>query len=331
MRHIPHLDGWRGLAIASVLLGHFVGTPGFASGRLGVDLFFVLSGLLMSRILFEERAQLRTFYLHRVSRVLPVFLLFCVAMILFTQVAAVRWTLTEIWTTLFFVRTYYMEIPIWSTEAPVGHLWSLNVEEHSYVLLALLAALPFMRGREGWFLIGLGFACAAFIIWYYKHPDVRPTDNYTLRTECAAIGIFLAAGYRQLRLTDLVQPWMPIVAFALGVACYANEYVPSWAQMLIAPFLFAFAVNHIGDTYRVVVRALEWRPLCLLGVWSFSVYLWQHPFYIYQDAFPAGVALLCAMMVGLVSFYLYEKPMRSWLNGFSARRLSPARDPVNAR
>ena len=78
MVRVDYLDGWRGMAIALVLQGHFFPLSGFESGYLGVDIFFCLSGLLMSRILFVQRVPLATFYKRRISRIFPVFLLFVV-------------------------------------------------------------------------------------------------------------------------------------------------------------------------------------------------------------------------------------------------------------
>ena len=76
LRRIDYLDGWRGLAIFLVLQGHFFAIQGWHSGRMGVDIFFCLSGLLMSRILFQRRVPLTTFYKRRISRIIPAFLLF---------------------------------------------------------------------------------------------------------------------------------------------------------------------------------------------------------------------------------------------------------------
>lgn len=317
MQHVKYLDGWRGLAIGGVLLSHFAGVPGFSSGRFGVDLFFVLSGLLMSRILFEERTPLPRFYRRRISRILPVFLLYCLTVFGLSQAMSLPWSGSEIVASLTFLRTYFpADLPIWETAVPVGHFWSLNVEEHSYMFLALIAAVPFLRKREGWFLIAIAALSASVIVWYWKHPSLAP-DDYALRTECAALGLLLSAGWRQIRgyFAFLIRPWMAPLALLIGAGCYLWE-APDWMKPLVAPFFLAFAVNEIGTSYRWIVRALEWRPLCLVGVWSYSLYLWQQPFYefAHDGRIPSWVALPGAFAVGLASFYWFEKPTREWLN-----------------
>lgn len=325
MKHLDYLDGWRGLAIGMVLIQHFFGTPGFDSGRYGVELFFVLSGLLMSRILFEQHTPLILFYKRRVSRILPVFLLFCLSMFVMSRLANLPWSATEIETSLVFLRTYYTHVAIWHTAVPAGHLWSLNVEEHCYLVLALVAAIPFARRHEGWFVAGLAGISAAFIIWYFKNPEYQPDEYYLLRTECAAFGLLASASYAQIKrhFASLFHPWMMIGAFVLGAACYERG-LPSWTEMLAAPLLLAFAVNHLDETYAWTRRAFSVKALCKLGVWSYSIYLWQQPFFKFKTSLPPGVALLCAFVVGLTSYYLFERPVRDWIN----RNWAAARNEV---
>lgn len=69
--HVGHLDGWRGLAIATLLVGHFFPVPGINFGTVGVNLFFVLSGLLMGRLLFEKQEPISRFYRRRIARIIP--------------------------------------------------------------------------------------------------------------------------------------------------------------------------------------------------------------------------------------------------------------------
>ena len=76
LNRLDYLDGWRGLAIAFVLISHFSSIQGIDFGRMGVDVFFVLSGMLMANILFVRRVALKTFYKRRISRVIPVFVVF---------------------------------------------------------------------------------------------------------------------------------------------------------------------------------------------------------------------------------------------------------------
>lgn len=323
--HIKYLDGWRGLAIGAVLLSHFGPHIGADIGRMGVDLFFVLSGLLMSRMLYEQRVPLRTFYRRRISRVFPVFFLFIVVMVAVSVIFGLRFLPEEIVGTLTFTRTYFpADIPIWQSAVPVGHMWSLNVEEHSYVFLALLASIAALKRREGLILIGAAGLTILTYLWY-RH--IHLAGDFELRTECAATGLLLSAGYRQYRrqFEGYVRAWMPTAALLIGAMCYLNA-VPELARVILVPALFAFSINHV-DRSAAMAKFLETRALCMLGLWSYSIYIWQQPFFKFKGLTGAPVALFLAVLCGLASFYLYEAPIRDWLNG---RRPVPSGLPERA-
>lgn len=324
MQHVKYLDGWRGLAISLVVAEHFFGVWG-AAASLGVDLFFVLSGYLMSRILFEQRVPISTFYRRRVSRIIPVFLLFLVVTIGASWLAGLQVTSADLWAAPTFLRTYFDPF-IWRSELPIGHLWSLNIEEHCYMLLALIAAVPFFCQRAGIIMVCLGLSTFGAIALYMAFHD-SPTQDWAIRTEVAAAPLLLSAGYRQLRqryafLAQKFPAWMPLAALLLGMACYAKG-VPAVGRIAIAPFFLAFAINHIGETYAPVLRAFQWKPLCLVGVWSYSLYLWQQPFYEFKHLLPVGVAFGFAVAVSLLSYYTFEQPVREWLNRNWGKKPSP--------
>ncbi len=315
LERVDYLDGWRGLAILFVLQEHFFNVKGFDSGRLGVDIFFCLSGFLMSRILFVQQVPLATFYKRRISRILPVFLLFVLLVYGIALAAGRPGTWGEFAATLAFLRTYLpAETGIWQSHLPIGHLWSLNVEEHCYVLLSLLTVFAAVRKRAGWLLVLLGLAAVLVQIFYDHRPDIAPKD-YEIRTETAAAFLLTSAGYFLVRdrFVPLVRPWMPLAAFALALPFYWHGFGGGLAESS-TPFLLAFAVNHLGQLAEPARRALAVAPLRLLGICSYSVYLWQQPFYLFKAHFPPGLALVGALATGAASFYLFENPVRAWLN-----------------
>jgi peptidoglycan/LPS O-acetylase OafA/YrhL len=313
---VAYLDGWRGLAIGLVLVSHFLPrTPWFNSGLLGVDIFFCLSGLLMSRLLFVRRMDLKTFYKRRASRILPVFFLFVAV------VFALHWSQTgqidflELVSTTLFLRTYVPAVPdIWHSPLAIGHLWSLNVEEHCYLLMGLLTLVATLRGREWLALVGAGLLTIVVYVAYVKIPGIVPPWG-DAGTEAVAGPLLLSAGYSLLsfRVAPFVRPWMPIAAFVAAALCFSS-LLPRWSIVLVAPFFLAFAVNHLDATYSVVRAALSWAPLRMLGVWSFSIYIWQQPIHQAQEHFPFGSGLAAAMVVGVLSFTFFENPVREWLN-----------------
>jgi peptidoglycan/LPS O-acetylase OafA/YrhL len=325
LEHIDYLDGWRGMAILLVLLAHFyrdVQYGDYAFGRMGVDVFFVLSGLLMSKILFVKRTTLGTFYKRRISRVFPAFFFYVIAVYgLHLVTDSSNPELPNIFYTLLFIRTYLPSEPgLWGTTMPIGHIWSLNVEEHSYVLLSLLTLLPLARGREHFILIGLGIFSIVLQWLYREFPAMAPT-NWALKSSVNISFIMLSAGYflalRQYRLR--VPGWLPLLTLTLSLLCY-TPITPGSFRWLASPFLLAFTINHLSEASHGLKASLSIAPLRLLGVWSFSIYLWQQPMFIYfvrgGEAFPfAGtICLLASIALGTVSFYFVENPLRRLIN-----------------
>lgn len=312
---VPFLDGWRGLAIALVLVDHFLTYPPFDAGNFGVDSFFCLSGLLMSRILFVQRVPLDVFYKRRISRILPVFVVFVLGTYGVAMLAGRVTSWVEVLSTLAFLRTYIPSEPeLWYTGLPIGHLWSLNVEEHSYILLSLLTLIAALRAREAWVLIALGSLSVGIELAYHQLTG-DAHFKYAIRTEAAASHLLISAGYFLIRhrVAPYVRPWMPVATFALAAACYWRS-APLSLAVLMSPYLLAFTVNHLDETASWLRKALAAAPLRVLGVCSYSVYVWQQPFYQFEARFPSGVAFLCALTMGLVSFTLFEDPIRRWLN-----------------
>jgi peptidoglycan/LPS O-acetylase OafA/YrhL len=313
---LHYLDGWRGLAISLVLCAHFLPGPlGINSGRLGVDVFFSLSGFLMSNILFVKRTPLLVFYKRRISRVLPVFFLYVGVIFSIGWLTAASTTWVEFLATAAFLRTYIPASPgIWGAELPLGHLWSLNTEEHCYVFLSVIASITFLRTREFWVLMAAGMLAIVIHVIYIKIPAIAPPSG-DLGTEVVASHLLISAGYFLVRdhFRPFVKPWMPIVTLLLGGFTY-SAYAPWWSAMLLSPFLLAFTVNHLRDASEAFKRALAFQPLRMLGVWSYSIYIWQQPFYRFSEWFVPGGAFIGAMAAALGSYYFFEQPLRTWMN-----------------
>lgn len=317
----PVLDGWRGLAITGVLIAHFFPIPGIDSGRLGVDLFFVLSGLLMSKVLFVDRVPLRRFFARRFSRVYPVFFIYVSLWCLLSVVLNLSDEHQNYLTLITFFRSYWpVEPNIWNTGIPFGHLWSLNVEEHCYVLLALLAWWKVSRTHPAAWLIGIGCLSVGMIVLYAKVPEIAPANSW-LRTETLAGHLLLSAGYARIadRWAHRVPPLAPVVALLVAIACYTAP-APGFASWLLSPFLLAFAVNHLDSIPKLAATFLSLHWLRQLGIWSYSIYLWQQPFFQYgmneQHTFSYWGFFwsTAAVGTGIISFYTVEQPLRNWLN-----------------
>lgn len=328
----PALDGWRALAIGSLYVGHFYPIAGINLGAVGVNLFFVLSGLLMARILFVRPVPIPTFYKRRIARVFPSLYFFILAMACAYALFGVDRSWSEIAAAVSFTNNYFRGDNV----MPFGHVWSLCVEEHSYVLLSLVA-LGHRAGRlDAGRTVGLlALMWAAFGVAYWLlFSGAQLEFDYWRHSEVSAFGIFAAAwvllrpGLGALRR---LPPWS-IVALALaGVGAHWWS-VPLPLRLAIGSGAFALAVNMVDRAPAPVRRLLSLAPLRQLGLWSFSLYLWQQPFYqlVRHHGMPAWQGVLLALASGITSYYLLEKPARGWLNrrwGAPDRQRAPVLPP----
>jgi peptidoglycan/LPS O-acetylase OafA/YrhL len=324
LKKIPYLDGWRGLAILLVMYAHFFLSAG---GELGVTMFFVLSGFLISCLLFERETGIKTFFWRRSTRILPTFWLYLAVMTCYAgllQPVPFAIPVKEMLATLAFLRTYLPQgQSIWSAQWPIGHLWSLNVEEHAYLLLALAAVLARALGsaRVNRLILSCCIVGMCLTIFYYSRRPPAGASPWMLRSECAALGLVASAWIRTYR------PGAPMevirtghwaitpLALCAGLLCYAPG-APYLAAPGLAPLLLAVAVNYLDSAPVYVLRFLALKPLRWFGLCSFSLYMWQQPFYKAMALYglPRTAALALAMIVGASMFYFFERPVRRYLN-----------------
>ena len=317
--HFDYLDGWRGLAIISLLLGHFFPVPGINFGTVGVNLFFVLSGYLMGGLLFVKNTPIALFYKRRFSRIFPAHACFIVVttLVYLATQRTVNWG--EVVAALLFVNNYFLG-EIGNNTMPFGHIWSLSVEEHSYILLSVLAVIARRSGISAKWLIGsfaLIFSAMGLLYWT-RYTGKKLNFDKWLHSEVSAYGIFVSA-FLLLALATVKLPKLPffaVPALVLGGVLLHWWSVPSPVRTTLGVGLFALAVNLLGSAPHQVKRVLSVKPLRMMGLWSFSIYLWQQPFYLAagQGQLPAPLALALAFVAGVASYYGLERPTRQYLN-----------------
>jgi peptidoglycan/LPS O-acetylase OafA/YrhL len=316
--YVPTLDGLRGIAIASVVLYHAGLLPG---GFLGVDLFFVLSGFLITTLLLEERAangrvNLRAFYVRRARRLLPGLLALLLLLALWALVARPvdAPLLEDIGLTLAYVANIYRAYFHHFAE-PLSMMWSLAQEEQFYLFwpALLLALLRFTKRRS----IVVGCALGLVALWAWRVGLVL--DGASVRRirfspdthfDPLLIGCLLAFCWRRL-------PRLGAVAL---VGFLAEEFVARDVSRLVlaagAPVAAVAAALVVGDAARGRMRVLEWRPLVWLGKISYSVYVWQALAFLaveQLDLSVAGtrfIAITFAVALGAASYRFVEQPFR---------------------
>ncbi|HUX27650.1 MAG TPA: acyltransferase [Terracidiphilus sp.] len=334
--HLPYLDGWRGIAILCVLLGHF--SPYEEMGGIGVSIFFVLSGILMSQILFIDQMPLRLFYRRRLARIIPVFWLYIIVVFTVGTLALNYFSTDELLSSALFLRTYFPDSDIFHAAIPIHHLWSLNVEEHSYLFLSAISLVALRCGeRQARIVLSVSSMLCLVAFAYYKfHPPAAHSAFY-LRTEVAAFPLLLSSAlFLWLRRWPVTAPpYLPVAALLAAFAVV--EWSPSvFLSFLGISILLAVSVNTLHAAPTLVLEFLSGRILRWFGICSYSIYIWQQPFFFlrrYSSWEYASLAgCIAALVVASASFYLFENPVRKWLGygvGLNRSRPASASDEVD--
>lgn len=308
------------MAITSLLVGHFFPNSLVNFGAVGVELFFVLSGRLMAEILFVRKTSVPTFIRRRISRVVPALLFFGTAVLAasFVMPWLIRAEVPDYLAGMFFFANYWDYVS--SMAGPYMHLWSLAVEEHTYLILAAIALVLSSRSKlAAPFAFALAFAA---MIWGAYQAIGWKAGGHDLywRTDVRAASILLPfALYLTMRgRLSLVPSWVADIAFvsalAAGLALSTN-LVPEWLRYTAGTLCFSAAIVLLGATSGALKAVLSTRVLAFVGTLSFSIYLWQQPFYEANSHLQLPWLLLpAALLLALISFYVVERPVRRYLN-----------------
>ncbi|WP_405402438.1 acyltransferase family protein [Paracoccus sp. Ld10] len=313
-----YLDGWRGWAVTLVLLGHFLSIPGINFGTFGVELFFVLSGRLMAEILFIRKVPLRTFFPRRINRVYPALLAFVLVLFALTQFSDWRIGPKAVLGSLTFISNYSIWIPGLYRHGFVDHLWSLCVEEHAYVILALvvllarafrLSPLPMVLMISAIGFINGILSMSIFQLDYFE-------TYWRTDVHIASISVSAAVYLWLARKPSVVLPWVSPMAFAAGLLLSANIFPPPLTYSL-GTICLAVSVCTIDRSYEWFRRLFDNSIAMIIGMYSYSIYLWQQPFYQLHHAGELSMLFSLAATAAFAfgSFHLVEQPARVFLNG----------------
>jgi peptidoglycan/LPS O-acetylase OafA/YrhL len=322
--YVPALDGLRGIAIALVVANHFYGYP--PGGLVGVDLFFVLSGFLITSLILDERAargavSIKDFYMRRARRLFPALGAMLIAYVLVVEAADHNGFKTAALGGLYFgnVVQAFNLAPV--RHSPLLHLWSLAEEEQFYLLWPwLLLLIARSRHVLRWLVALLALMVAYKVtLTVGTHPSwVRLYFGPDTHAEGLVCGALLAV-VRVRRGGLNVREWfgkLGVVALAFGVI-FGRQSV-NWVSFGLPLFelglIFLIAAS-VGDT--ALAKGLQKRPLVGLGKISYSLYLWHPPVWFALVAVvplsrhaTAPLAISLSLLVAWLSYRYIEQPFR---------------------
>jgi len=330
--YLPELDGLRALAISAVLLFHIA--PGLLKGGfLGVDIFFVISGFLITRKIApqiaEGRFSFREFYLGRARRLVPVFLL----TLMLTWLAA-WWllfpaelkslssttlaALTGLANYQFARRLDYFSPDL--DAQPLLHIWSLAVEEQFYLLYPLLLLILFKRLRFVWFIAGCGLL---FILSCFMSQWVPGHAFFSLETRAWELGAgcLVALMARPVWLSpywDKTLGWLGL-ALCLGSLTYIHDKtpLPSPAALPVILGTALLILTRCGGLESGLHRTTVLAPIRYLGRISYSLYLLHWPVLVFGQKLALAwgtqeklLVIIVSLVLTIIAHHLLENPVR---------------------
>ncbi|WP_416548248.1 acyltransferase family protein [Limnohabitans sp. DCL3] len=354
LARLPGLDGLRGVAVLAVIAYHLQLGDFWPAGFLGVDIFFTVSGFIITALLLQEQAQtgridFAAFYLRRARRLFP-----AASVMLLGLVALTPWLLPDAlprlvedlpaallylsnWWQIVAQQSYFEAI-----EQPrlLKHLWSLAVEEQYYLLWPLVAlGLLRQTGKTG---LGLGagtiaVASTAWMAWLYvTQIDGGDPSRVYLGTDTHLMGLLTGSA-----LAAWWNPWQPgwtspaqhkvinlagaaaLAALVWGMA-QAHEGMPGLYQggFLAAAVLTAWVIVACTAEGTWVARWLSTRPMLWLGARSYSLYLWHWPMVIWFTPGPqadmlelAGINATRMVLTLVCAEASYRWVEKPWVSG----------------
>lgn len=359
LKHIPGLDGLRGLAVAAVVLFH----GGYLNGGyLGVDLFFVLSGFLITSLLVLEVSATSSigmvrFWGRRAKRLLPALGVMLVGVALYAAVVAdagelhrIRWDGVA---TLFYVanwREIFTKADYWSlysAPSPLMHTWSLAIEEQFYLVWPLVLGsviwlvhrrraasecdVDNRRFRQDLVVVivsasALSFGLQAF--WQHLRGWNRVYYGTDTRALALLVGALVAVGVESVQRLDkrcgrYGLNWFGLPAIVILAMAWVTFDGKSWLVQHGGLALVSLAAACVVATvvhreHSLLGRIVAWKPLRLLGLISYGVYLYHWPIFVVlteQRAHLSGPALFAVriaatLAVSVVSYRFVEQPIR---------------------
>lgn len=327
---MPSLSGLRAISIALVILGHLSGTQGFRNlnlgigdyAHLGVVVFFVISGFLITSLLISEhesrgRVSLKLFYARRALRIFPASYAYISCMWLLSLTGGLHLEPRDLWHAVTYSVNYQA-----GASWLFAHLWSLSVEEQFYLLWPF--AFVALGGRRATW----GAAASVILLapvaraasWYFlRGTPYRDLEMFPMVADSLAMGCLLA----RLRYWLEARAWYmqlfrPVYSFGLlALVILMNREMGYTIVQVFGTSVMnvSLAILIHRSVYRsedCLGRFLNWKSIEFVGVLSYSLYLWQQPFLnrdstAWMNTFPQN--LLFAVAAALASYLLLEKPL----------------------
>ena len=339
LSYVPELDGLRGVAILVVMLFH-ANVSFLGGGFIGVDIFFVLSGFLITSLLIKEfehtgSVSLKHFYMRRILRLGPALLLllvvFCIVGFIFLGEEKAIANLVDALIALAYLSNWARAFDLHPPDF-LGHTWSLSIEEQFYILWPIVLVTLLRINKNRWVVVFFA-AVVALISWFLRilmaMNDVSVERLYNgLDTRADALmvgcvlGILTSSRLISERAKDILAQWLKYVALSFMICLLGFFVFSEWQDLRMYYFGFfaveLFAVTLIFDIMTnkksVIGKILAMRWLVWVGSISYGLYLWHYPIFRtmialgYNDWAVIFIGTFVTFVIATGSYYFLEDP-----------------------
>jgi len=341
----PDIDGLRALAVLSVILYHaqivIFGHDFFSGGFVGVDIFFVISGYLISRILGSElfkqgRIDFFGFYERRARRILPVLFIVFLFSFPFAYKLLLPGQFIEysqsILSAIFFGSNifFYLTNTQYGAEdsllQPFLHTWSLGVEEQFYILFPILLLLIYKFAQRYLIFIILILILISLQYANWQSSKSIQFNFYMLASRFWELGFGSLLAFYELKYGkvkhEFLNSIMPLLGFLLIIysIVFFNSQIPHPSFITLIPTLgtaliIIFSVNQSD----LISKLLNLKPVVGIGLISYSMYLWHYPVFAFArsasinalDSIEKALLITLTIILSIISYKFIEKPFRN--------------------
>lgn len=325
------LNGFRGVSIILVVIYHlrlFHGpiTYYMFNGRLGVGIFFVLSGFLITTLCLKEVERtgslaLRSFYTRRALRIFPVAYLYLLVIVIINQIYRLNIPAFQFAGAALYIMNFsYFRSHNFAYI--IAHYWTLSVEEQFYILFPVILKL----NRKIFFYIVAVIVFALPLIYSIQERySVMNTGvpyfivHYFLKFQCIAVGCFFAVlayngFFDRAWLSKTKIPGNLVAIFLIFYLDFEDFYTLKTAciNAVIAVLVGYLIITNLAQSRDFLFRFLNWKPVVFIGVLSYSIYIWQMLFVTFDPKLPLIFSQMPYNIAGIIimpllSHYLFEK------------------------